>query len=98
MTFMSLHRSAIVALVMFVAAAATAHAQTAPSLGNAASFAVLAGTTVTNTGSSVVSGNVGVSPNNAIVGFPPGVLTAGSSFHAANATAAVIPAAAPDEM
>lgn len=33
-------------------------------------FAVLAGTTVTCTGASVVTGNVGVSPGSAIVGFP----------------------------
>jgi type VI secretion system secreted protein VgrG len=41
-------------------------------LGTAGDFAVLAGSAVTNTGSSIVEGNVGVSPGSAITGFPPG--------------------------
>ena len=43
-------------------------------LGSAANFAILAGTTVTSTGLTVVTGDLGVSPGTAIVGFPPGVL------------------------
>jgi len=56
-------------------------------LGTAASFAVLAGTTVTNTGASVISGDVGVSPGTAVVGFPPGIVNNGT-IHAADAVAA----------
>ena len=40
------------------------------------SYAVLAGSAVTNTGSSVIDGNIGVSPGSAISGFPPGVVIA----------------------
>jgi hypothetical protein len=51
---------------------ATALAATDPNLGTAGVYAVLAGTTVTNTGPSWITGQIGVSPGLAIVGFPPG--------------------------
>lgn len=66
--------------------AGSAHAQAPVPLGTANSFAVLAGTTVTNAGPTVVNGNLGVSPGGAVVGFPPGVVN--GTIHAADATAA----------
>ena len=56
-------------------------------LGAAGSYAVLAGSTVTNTGSSVLSGNLGVWPGTAVTGFPPGMVTKGT-IHAGDAAAA----------
>lgn len=58
----------------------------AQSLGSAETFGVLGATTVTNTGATQVTGNVGVSPGSAITGFPPGVIIDGA-LHAADATA-----------
>ena len=40
--------------------------------GQAAPFAVLAGQTITNTGPTEVSGELGVWPGSAVTGFPPG--------------------------
>ncbi len=61
-------------------------AAAAPSLGTAQSFAVLAGSTVTNTGATNIIGDVGVSPGTAITGFPPGVQT-GGTMHSNDAVA-----------
>lgn len=44
------------------------------SLGVAGDFVVLAGSTVTNNGLTLVTGDLGVSPGTAVTGFPPGVL------------------------
>jgi hypothetical protein len=55
------------------------------SLGTAEPFAVLAGSAVTNTGTSVITGDLGVHPGGAPTGFPPGIVT--GTIHAANATA-----------
>lgn len=52
-------------------------------LGTAGTYSVLGGQTVTNTGPTVLSDNVGVSPGTAITGFPPGVAL--GDTHSANA-------------
>jgi len=51
------------------------------------SFGVLGGSTVTNTGPTAISGNLGVSPGSAVTGFPPGIVSSGT-IHAADAVAA----------
>jgi hypothetical protein len=78
-------------LVVTIAVTATgpaAHAaQAQVGLGTATSFAVLAGSTVTNTGTSTISGDVGVSAGSAVDGFPPGLVFNGT-IHTADDTAA----------
>jgi ice-binding like protein len=61
-------------------------AQAPVMLGAAAAFAVLAGSTVTSTGLTSVTGDLGVSPGTAVTGFPPGIIV--GNEHAGDPAAA----------
>jgi hypothetical protein len=67
-SLMSFSFAALIVLIL----PATALAATDPGLGTAGNFAVLAGTTVTNTGPTWITGELGVAPGSAVTGFPPG--------------------------
>ncbi|MBW0091993.1 DUF3494 domain-containing protein, partial [Pseudonocardia sp. KRD-188] len=77
---------AVVVATLMLLSAGTALAATSVPLGTAASFAVLAGSRVTNTGPTQVSGDLGVSPGSAVTGFPPGLVSGGTQ-HTADAVA-----------
>ncbi|HET9326410.1 MAG TPA: ice-binding family protein [Candidatus Eisenbacteria bacterium] len=65
---------------------AAAGSQASVVLGAAGAFAVLAGSTVTSTGATALTGDLGVSPGTAVTGFPPGTVT--GATHAGDATSA----------
>jgi hypothetical protein len=73
-------------LLMAIGVAKGPSAPAAPTLASAASFAVLSGASVTNIGATTITGDLGVSPDLAITGFPPGVVK-GGAIHAGDAAA-----------
>ncbi|MEO8898909.1 MAG: ice-binding family protein [Candidatus Dormibacter sp.] len=69
-------------MAALIALPTTVFASTAPGLGTAKAYAVLAGTpSITNTGPSVISGSVGISPAASVIGLgglPKGTVTNGT--------------------
>jgi hypothetical protein len=74
------------AMALSLTAANLTAAQAPIDLGSAANFAVLAGSTVTNTGPTIVNGALGLWPGTAVTGFyVPG--TVNGTIHAGDAAA-----------
>lgn len=59
----------------FLIVMANTSAGPAALLGGAQGFGVLAASTITNTGASVITGDLGLSPGTSVTGFPPGTVT-----------------------
>jgi hypothetical protein len=77
----------VVAMASLIGIRSSASAATGPvPLGTAANFAVLAGSTVTNTGPTILNGDLGLSPGTSVTGFPPGQVN--GTIHAADSLAA----------
>jgi hypothetical protein len=77
---MNIRYVALVALVSFAGLSPPARAQTDLNLGTAANYGVLAGSTVTNTGNTVINGDLGLNPGTSVTGFlsvdlGPGIVT-----------------------
>jgi hypothetical protein len=81
----SIHRHWL-AIAGFVALAGfLSNASAQVTLGTAQTYGVLGGSAVTNTGPSVINGDLGLSPGSSVTGFPPGLVT--GTTNVANAAA-----------
>ncbi|MDO8471960.1 MAG: ice-binding family protein [bacterium] len=77
--------AALTTAALVLAAVLVVKAATKVVLGSADNFVILAGSTVTNTGSSVITGDLGLHPGTSVTGFPPG--TVNGTQHVTNSTA-----------
>jgi len=82
---------AVALMTMMVAPAIAMAAEPTVNLGTTAPFAVLGGSTVTNTGPSALNGDLGIAPGAGapphFTGFPPGVVTPPGAIHDVDAVA-----------
>ena len=65
----------LLAAALTILTPANAAPATVP-LGTDKAYAILAGSTVTDTGPSVINGELGLSPGTEVIGFPPGIVNA----------------------
>jgi len=79
-----------IALLSATFGASVAHAATQPRLGTAGNYSVMAATAISNTGPTVVNGNLAISPSgsSSVTGFLPGVVTGQMDVANANAVLA----------
>jgi len=86
LTQLEMRRSPLLLLagVVLVSVSPWARAQVPVDLASAATYAVLGSSTVTNTGPTVIDGDLGVSPGTAYTRFPPGTVINGT-IHASDA-------------
>lgn len=78
----------VIAIIVAPSAATAATTIDGPiDLGTAAPFSVLASSAVTNTGLSVLDGDLGLSPETSITGFPPGLVN--GTVHPTDAVASL---------
>ena len=75
----------LVPLVALVLAPAAQAGEPAVLLGGAEGFGVLGGSTITNTGPSIIDGDLGLYPGTSVTGFPPG--RANGTMHVRDADA-----------
>jgi hypothetical protein len=66
---MKIEHTLLMALATLAGSASPASAQTLVDLGSAATYSILAGASVVNTGPSLINGDVGVSPGGMVTGF-----------------------------
>ncbi|MET8051022.1 DUF4082 domain-containing protein [Streptosporangium sp. NPDC005286] len=76
----------VLAMGALIGTPGSASAADPVNLGDAASFGVLAGVSITNVNSTTITGDLGVSSGTSVVGFPPGMVS--GSKQIGNATAA----------
>jgi len=77
------------ALAAFAALFSSVRCEVPLDLGLAGSYAILAGSTITSTGTvgTVITGNMGVFPGSAVTGFPPAVLNGAITIYGASGSA-----------